>query len=167
MRTYHSRHILLSLFLLFNVILQAQQFIPGIPHICNYTSGDYNSIEQNWKALQDRRGVMFFGNTNGILNFDGNTWSMIYPSQYLGIVRSLALNEKGTIYAGSINAFGFLASSADGTIKYQALSQQLPLVRQSFNDIWQIACKDDLVFFMARQSIFVFRHNKLFSILNA
>jgi hypothetical protein len=43
----------------------------------------------------------------------------------------------------------------------------LPPARQSFNDIWQIACLDDLVFFMSRQSVFIFKNNKLINILEA
>jgi len=167
MRSNHRLHFPLIIFLLFNIILQAQHNNHGIPNIINYSSGDFNSIEQNWTALQDRRGVMYIGNTNGILTFDGNSWKTIYPSRYIGIVRSLAINSKGTIYAGSINTFGYLASSADGTISFQDLSHQLPKGRQSFNDIWQIACKDDLVFFMARQTMFIYKNNILSNIIDA
>lgn len=157
----------LIIILLFTGFIQAQRNNNGIPCIINYSSEDFNAIEQNWTVLQDRRGVMYFGNTNGILTFNGNSWQTIYPSRYMGIVRSLAINQKGIIYAGSINSFGYLASTKDGTIAYHTLNHLVPQGRESFNDIWHIACQGEFVFFMARQTIFIFRNNVLFKVLDA
>ena len=167
MRTMGKSIIMPVLCFLIQYLLQAQLPGCGIPHIINYSSEDYHSIDQNWTVLQDLRGVMCFGNTNGMLTFDGNNWQTHAPSRYNGVVRSLSMNRKGTIYTGSINSFGFLATDATGTIVFQPLHDQLPPARQSFNDIWKIACMDDLVFFMSRQSVFIFKNNKLINILEA
>ena len=140
----------------------AQKHHKGLPAITNYLSEDFHSIGQTWDVTQDNSGIMYFGNTNGILTFDGNTWNTIYPSKYLGIVRALAKNKDGIIYAGSINSFGILYQSEDGSNVYSSLSGQIPANRQSFNDIWQIVCKDDFTFFMSQQSVFVYKSNKLF-----
>jgi signal transduction histidine kinase/DNA-binding response OmpR family regulator len=144
-----------------------QDSFSGLPAIINYSSSDYNSIDQNWTVLQDSRGTMFFGNSNGVLSFDGNTWMATSTSSYNGVCRSLAKNKKGTIYSGSINSFGLLETNSNGKIVFRQLSDQLPSGRQSFNDIWEIACSEDKVFFMSNQSVFIYQNDKLINIIDA
>ncbi len=54
--------------------LQAQT---GKPFIHNYTSKEYKAHVQNWSIAQDSRGVMYIGNGDGILEFDGTSWRLI------------------------------------------------------------------------------------------
>ena len=49
----------------------------GIPDIENYSRKDYNASTQNWAIGQDKRGVLFFGNNDGLLEFDGVNWKSI------------------------------------------------------------------------------------------
>jgi len=44
----------------------------GIPDITNYTGEVYNAGTQNRQIVQDRNGVMYFANYEGLLSFDGN-----------------------------------------------------------------------------------------------
>ena len=37
---------------------------------------DYNAGIQNWAIAQDERGVMYFGNNSGLLEFDGSAWRL-------------------------------------------------------------------------------------------
>ena len=43
----------------------------------NFTHRDYVGHIQNWAIVQDHRGVMYAGNNNGVLEYDGNTWKTI------------------------------------------------------------------------------------------
>lgn len=49
----------------------------GQPFIKYYSSKEYKSDNTNWSVLQDKRGVMYFGNEKCILEFDGNSWRRI------------------------------------------------------------------------------------------
>ena len=50
----------------------------GIPAIKNYTIEDCNvECGQNWDILQDNRGIMYFANTKGLLEFDGKNWRVL------------------------------------------------------------------------------------------
>ena len=44
--------------------------------IQNYSPKTYQASPQNWSIVQDKRGVMFFGNTDGILEYDGKNWKL-------------------------------------------------------------------------------------------
>jgi len=48
----------------------------GFPLINNYTPKEYGADTQNWAILQDDRGVMYFGNNLGLLEFDGADWKL-------------------------------------------------------------------------------------------
>ena len=49
----------------------------GAPIITNYEPEQFKAHIQNWVAVQDHRGVMYFGNSSGILEFDGQRWQLI------------------------------------------------------------------------------------------
>ena len=46
----------------------------GNPFITNYFAKDYKGHAQNWSITQDERGIMYIGNGDGILVFDGQNW---------------------------------------------------------------------------------------------
>lgn len=49
-----------------------------IPAITNYTVKDYEGGHQNWACAQGDDGVMYFGNNNGLLVYDG------FPGNFTG-----------------------------------------------------------------------------------
>ena len=48
------------------------QYRAGSPYIRNYSAKEYNASAQNWAVVQDKRGVLYFGNTDGVLVFDSS-----------------------------------------------------------------------------------------------
>ncbi len=73
------------------VIEQANAQENGKPFIHNYTVADYAASTQNWAIVQDKRGVMYIGNNDGILEYDGSEWRLIRVKYKT--VRSLALSS--------------------------------------------------------------------------
>ena len=63
----------------------------GFFPIINFTKEDYNNAQaKNSAIVQDKRGIMYFGNDEGILEYDGISWKLYYvsnetPVQSLGI----------------------------------------------------------------------------------
>ena len=45
------------------------------PTVTNYTSRQFEASNQNWACGQDRDGIMYFGNNDGLLVFDGTRWT--------------------------------------------------------------------------------------------
>ncbi len=79
------------------------QTIPlqGSLFIKHYSYKDYGGTHQVWCTLQDKRGVMYFGDNGGILEFDGSTWRQIQTPKRT-CVRSMCSDSIGTIYIGSV-----------------------------------------------------------------
>jgi len=89
----------------------------GLPFITNYTPRDYGAGAQNWGIVQDDRGVMYFGNTRGVLEFDGVSWRLIEVPSTTG-ARWLAKDERGTIYVSVYGRFGYLRADEVGSLEY-------------------------------------------------
>ena len=75
--------------------------------ISNFTAKEYKARPQNWDIVEDKRGVLYFGNNNGILEYDGIFWNTISGMDEQS-VNSLDSDPNGTIYAG-----GFATSTWD------------------------------------------------------
>jgi hypothetical protein len=49
----------------------------GKPFVKVYSSKVYKAGATNWYINQDKRGVMYFGNEKGLLEYDGISWRKI------------------------------------------------------------------------------------------
>nr|MQY80016.1 hypothetical protein [Bacteroidota bacterium] len=139
---------LLNCFVLFTTgifISYAQVNQHGIPLITNYTPEEYGASEQNWAIVQDQRGVMYFGNNDGVLEYDGENWRLIkIPNNT--IVRSLAYHDD-IIYVSAQDEFGYLEPNFIGQLQYISLSNLLDSINRLFGDVWKINIKDDEIYF--------------------
>ncbi len=125
----------------------------GIPDIINYPRNVYNAGTQNRGIVQDRNGVMYFANYQGLLSFDGNYWKD-YPLPNKTVVRSIAIGKDGRIYAGGQDDFGYFSPDSKGRLVYTSLKNLLSAKNYSFSDIWNIVAYGNDVFFLCREKIF-------------
>ena len=155
------KYYLITLFLFFfTAPLIAQINQKGIPFIKNYSTKEYKGSPQNWAAVQDNRGVMFFGNNFGFLEFDGNRWRLVgIPNKT--IIRSLAIDQKGRIYVGGQDDFGYLQPDAQGQMEYISLKALIPKAHRDFEDVWKIYATRDGVYFGTFSGIYFLQHNKI------
>ena len=138
----------------------------GIPYIINYSRDDYKAATQNWSAVQDQRGVMYFGNTRGVLEFDGQNWSLI-PVKNNSLARSLSVDQSGRIYVGARKEFGFLEPDSIGHLKYVSLIDRIEKEEdKNFKDIGRILVSDNKIFFVSQGVIFKYADNKIEVIKN-
>lgn len=92
----------------------------GTPYIKFYNQNDFPASKQNFSILNDTCGVMYFGNTDGILEFDGIKWNLTRTKK--SAVRALAIDENAnTIYVGTANDFGYLKHEKNGAVNYFSL----------------------------------------------
>lgn len=138
----------------------------GEPFIVNYTPDDMGGSAQNWCAVQDHRGVMYIGNTGGLLEFDGSNWRM-FLTLTNSIIRSVTVDQHGTVYAGGSGDFGYLASTADGELRYISLKEKIPEEHRQFNDIYHTFVTTEGIYFMSNLKIFRWAEGKIEVIPNS
>lgn len=132
----------------------------GIPNITNFSRQDYKASTQNWAVAQDNRGVMYFGNNDGLLEFDGVGWRLLQMPNS-SVVRSIKMDKHGRTYIGAFGEFGYLQATKNGKLAYFSLIDLLPEEVSNFGDIWKIYDTDNGVIFQSFSEIFIYKENKL------
>ncbi|MCI0471074.1 MAG: hypothetical protein L0Y73_05395, partial [Candidatus Aminicenantes bacterium] len=124
----------------------------GFKYIKNYTPKEYDREPQNWGILQDKRGVIYVANQGGLLEFDGVSWRTIeIPNNN---VRSMTMDEKGTIYIGGNNEIGFLAPDEQGSLQYVSLVDRLQEDKKNFSEVWTTHAAADGIYFNTGKLLF-------------
>ncbi|MCK4701175.1 MAG: hypothetical protein KAT38_12595, partial [Bacteroidales bacterium] len=132
----------------------------GIPFIKNYSPIETGASEQNWAVIMDNRGVMYFGNgLNGVLEFDGVNWRNI-PISNNSIVRSLGIDNTGTIYVGAVGEIGYLQPDDFGKLQYISLLNKIDTTNRGFNNIWKTFLFEDHIYFCSPQRIIKYSPEK-------
>lgn len=149
------RVLLLSFLALYSFVLKAQNPI-SVPQIENYSSVDYRAGSQNWNIDQDKNGVMYFGNNEGLLTFDGRYWKL-YPLPNKTVVRSVKIDVLGRIFVGGQNEIGYFFPDDQGMLQYHSLKDLIPVQDRQFPDIWNIVIDKGSVFFRSTTKIFQFK----------
>lgn len=107
------------------------------PIITNYTKEDYHAGSQNWCITRGPNGWLYFGNRQGVLEYNGFEWNL-HRMDNGQIVHSLAMSaDSSRIYVGGINEFGYLAPDEVGRMRYENLSDRIGL-RELFGNVWNI-----------------------------
>ena len=70
---------LFILFLIIAIKAYGQDFTPIVKQ---FVKQEYGASNQNWSVAQDSKGLMYFANNKGLLQFDGNHWELINAHQY-------------------------------------------------------------------------------------
>ncbi|MCK4664268.1 MAG: SpoIIE family protein phosphatase [Bacteroidales bacterium] len=133
----------------------------GIPAIKKYTIEDYNvESSQNWDITQDNRGIMYFANTEGLLEFDGENWQLIeIPNK--SNVRSLTTGNNGKIYIGSVCEFGYLKPDSLGQMQYVSLVERFHEQHHTFKDVWDIKPTKHGIIFRTSLKLYIIKDNKI------
>src|SRR5471030_3291724 len=132
----------------------------GVPYVQNYTKAQYQSGNQNWSVTRDEHGVMYFGNAEGLLAFDGRYWQLYHMPNGL-IVLSVAADAINKIYAGGFGEFGYWENNRQGFLKYHSLIGLAPKSNIPNEEIWKIYVDKDKVIFQSFGSIYIYSGGKI------
>lgn len=124
-------------------------------NIQNYYKSDYGFGAKNWSAEQQKNGIMYFANMNGLLSFNGSKWEKRTFAGAGNTVRSLHIAQNGDIYIAAQNEFGLFKATADKLEDYKSLRTQIsPDI--SFSEIWQIHEYNNTIVFLASDYLFIY-----------
>ncbi|MEO0894887.1 MAG: ATP-binding protein [Bacteroidota bacterium] len=113
----------------------------GKPILRNFKPREYQASSANYMAVQDYRGIMYFANFLGLMEYDGASWRLIdIPSQ--SAVRSLATDSTGKVYLGGVGDFGYLEPDSQGKMIFVSL-RHLTDVSESIKDKQIVAIGTD------------------------
>src|SRR4051794_16046900 len=150
----HMRSLAIAALLLYSAGLSAE-VVPesGAFFLQGFSSKTYGALPQNWAVVQDRRGVIYVGNSGGLLEYDGQKWRFLALPK-VSPIRSLAIDDRGTIFFGGQGEFGFLQPDETGTLRYVSLLPHVDQADRVFSDVWTILNTPSGIVFSSYQRLF-------------
>ena len=140
--------LLFLVLMLFALPTFAQNSEYGVPQIRNFGPADYRQESQNFCVVQDKNSLMYFGNTNGIMEYDGEHWSIVkVPGR-----SKMAVGDDNTIYYGCYNSVGKIQYS-NGHIGVMEFANDLDC---AFGQIVKVVACGDAVYFASSDKLFMY-----------
>ena len=152
-----SRLFILLLFNLLYILSFSQEFTPIVNQ---FSKKDYNASNQNWSIGQGRDGILYFGNNEGLLEFDGSKWKTNKISGNK-IVRSVLCKADNRIYVGSFEEFGYFEKDNFGLLHYISLSDKLKNYKMMNDEIWNIINYNGSIIFQSFTSYFIYTKGEI------
>lgn len=142
------RYIFLTFFLLI--------FFGSIAQPGNYFLSHFSPTEESFDnvcfdIVQTPNGITYFATRNGILEFDGRSWSLI-PAN--GSVYSLQVDANGTVYWAGAGGYGTIVTDDQGTQQVQSLSPEGVI------EIFVSLIVEDKIYFLNNEALFVYSEGR-------
>ncbi len=131
----------------------------GLPFIKNFSPIDYDGEGENFDIVQDKRGVMYFANFTGILEYDGTNWRTIL-TENINRVKTFAKSKNAKIYAGGRKEFGFLESDLSGNLVFKNIAAKIDSSLQNFYEVIKIFDINGEIFIISNNWILKYNHDK-------
>lgn len=131
----------------------------GVPYVQNFPKSLYLSGNQNWSIAKDKKGMMYFGNAEGLLTYDGKYWQQ-YKMPNRQIVRSVATSGDGRVYSGSFGEFGYW-SFKDKSLQYTSLVKLIPKPFRISDEIWKIYIMGEKIVFQSFSTVYIYERDKI------
>jgi ligand-binding sensor domain-containing protein/DNA-binding CsgD family transcriptional regulator len=131
----------------------------GVPYVQNFPKSIYLSGNQNWAIAKDKHGIMYFGNAQGLLTYDGKYWQEhAMPNRQ--IVRAVAAGPNEVIYTGSFGEFGLWAVK-NRKLAYHSLSKLVPKSNPVTDEIWKICIDGKRAIFQSFSTLYIYEDQKI------
>ncbi len=131
-----------------SILASAQELETGIPQVKNFGPADYRQESQNFSVVQDKNSLMFFGNVNGIMEFDNEKWTL---TKVAGRPK-LAVSDQNEVYFGGYNVVGRVHYSK-GEI---AVEEFTNIADKTFGQIRKVVTHGDKVYFATNNKLFLY-----------
>ena len=119
--------------------------------------------QENWAVVEDHRGIMYFGNNWGVLEYDGVSWRLIQTEKETSVL-SLDIDSTGTIYVGLENGFGYLAHDSLGQTHFASLEHHLPEDATQVTEVWKVHATSQGVYFLTISKLYLWANDSLSAI---
>lgn len=97
----------------------------GLRLVRNVPPAEHGGRSQTFAVTEDRRGVLYAGNLEGVLEYDGARWRVLaLPND--SAVFALASGPDGRVYVGAWDELGVLTPDPLGELRYVSLADRLP-----------------------------------------
>ena len=136
-----------------------------IPITRSFTPNDYHASTQNWMLTEQNNGWIYAANNYGVLEYDGASWRL-YGIGNSTVVRSVAHDKQGRVYAGGTNDFGYFTYNRRGGMDYHSLVDSIPPAYRNFGEVWQIFPSYQCLYVQTRIYLFIFTEGSAVQVID-
>ncbi|MFA6871566.1 MAG: triple tyrosine motif-containing protein [Bacteroidaceae bacterium] len=128
--------------------------------IINYPKKTYGNGSQTWQIASYNNHWTYFANKNGILQFDGDKWTVL-PIHNEDDIRSIYPSKTTKkIYVGGINEFGYYDANENGELTYTCLSDSTTQENATIGNVWNVHQYEHVLYFQGDQKILKYLDKK-------
>jgi class 3 adenylate cyclase len=128
-------------------------FTYGNPIVRYYHPLEYKGYSQNWFIGQDKQGILFVANGDGILEYDGNEWNLHQVGNHL--TPTSFLIEDKCIWVGAKGDFGFFLRNGSKHLDYVSLKPFAPSGFHDFGFVTRIFRSGNNIYFGTSEKTFI------------
>jgi len=142
--------------LLFFAVLplaKAQELRGGLPFFVNYHPSEYRGYSQNWVLTSNSKGFLFVGNGDGILMYNGRTWSKFLLANS-ATPASFFCDENDVIWVGAQSELGCFLPDNTAGYRYVSLTHLVRSKFREFGFVFSINKTPDGIYFRTAENIF-------------
>lgn len=147
----------LLVFFLIIILADAYSQEAGMPFIRNFQPVEYRAGRQNWSIAQDSRGVMYFGNNDGVLEYDGINWQLIK----LPGVKAIAIDTVGRLWVGMETDMGYLEPDDSGNLHYYSIKSKIPESHRDHSTVLHICILKNKVIFQTSDELLIYEDGQV------
>ncbi len=161
------RSILIAFFLsvisCLNCLAQHELTVSGRPKVRHFGRDIFKGDTQFWSACENDDGIMFFGNNDGIVIFDGSSWQTL-PLPNNSSVRGLLYSSTGTVYVAGFGHFGKITRDKYGKWSLISMVDLIAAKDRDFENIWDINEHQGYVIFRSFDKLLALKNDKITTI---
>lgn len=155
-----KKHTLYWLFSFFFLFPSTQTLAGWNDFIINFDKSVYGKGAQTWQIAPYDDKWVYFANKNGMVQFDGNVWS-VFPLNNSSDVRSILPSAtQKRIYVGGINEFGYYEPGTDGSLAYHCMSDTLDTPMRFLGNVWGIHEADNILYMQGDNRVVKYLNGK-------
>lgn len=138
------------------ILLHVTMFSRADTGILNFTKKQFQAASQNWSVAFDGNNIAYFGNSTGLLEFDGLSWEL-HPSAYSSIIRSVATDKANRVYTAGYRELGYWERDSFNILNYNSLTPLIDSLFSSNEEFWNILVNSGKVYFQSFSGIYIYQ----------
>ncbi len=121
--------------------------------VINFKKDLFGRGGQTWQIKAYDKNHIFFGNKNGLLHYNGDSWQL-FPFVNGSDVRSVYISEnQKRIYAGGESEFGYFEPDHTGQLIYTPLSQVFYQNNHLYGGYWGVFELDNMIYYVSDRHV--------------
>ncbi len=120
--------------------------------IRNFDGSLYRASSYNYKSVENEDGIIYFGNENGLLEFDGAEWMLYQTKSFTPIFNLKLIGDK--IYTTGNNELGYFQRNKQGKMVYHSIRDKYDGDKE-IREVWFIHEFMGKVYFNSYKTVLV------------